>query len=95
MSDWRLAPTIFLVLLLESTQISAMDSAMQIEKTYELPFPPSVVYDAWVSSDTVIPPATAMDIDPIVGGHYRLIMETPDFNGKNEGRFCWLNPRNV
>jgi uncharacterized protein YndB with AHSA1/START domain len=60
---------------------------MFIEKTYEIPFAPEVVYAAWVSSDTVIPPATAMDIDPVVGGHYRLIMETPEFVGSNEGKF--------
>jgi len=60
---------------------------MKIEKTYQLAFPVGQVYSAWVSSDTVISPATAMDIDPVVGGHYRLIMETPDFAGRNEGKF--------
>ena len=54
---------------------------MIIEKQYELPFPISHVYAAWVSSDTVIPPATSMDVLPEVGGHYRLIMEMPDFSG--------------
>jgi hypothetical protein len=42
-----------------------------IEKTYELPFSPQQIYAAWVSSNTVIPPATKMDINPIEGGHYR------------------------
>ena len=65
---------------------------MQIEKTYEIPFPLTRVYNAWVSSDTVIPPATSMDVLPEVGGHYRLIMETPDFNGKNEGKFLAVEP---
>lgn len=60
---------------------------MEIRKTYTLPYPVSRVFSAWVSSDTVIPPATRMDILPEVGGHYRLIMETPDFTGKNEGSF--------
>ena len=60
---------------------------MQIEKTYEIPFPLTRVYTAWVSSNTVIPPATSMDVLPEVGGHYRLIMETPEFYGKNEGKF--------
>ena len=65
---------------------------MKIEKTYELPYPVATVYSAWVSSDTVIPPATSMDVLPEVGGHYRLIMEMPDFSGKNEGTFSVVEP---
>jgi len=60
---------------------------MKIEKTYEIALPTDQVFAAWVSSDTVVAPATAMDIDPVVGGHYRLIMETPEFSGRNEGIF--------
>jgi len=65
---------------------------MEIQKSYELPFPVADVYAAWVSSDTVIPPATAMDVLPEVGGHYRLLMEMPDFTGKNEGEFLIVEP---
>jgi uncharacterized protein YndB with AHSA1/START domain len=65
---------------------------MKIEKHYEFPFPPEIVYAAWVSSDTVIPPATAMDIDPVVGGHYRLTAEMPGYVGKNEGKFLAVEP---
>ncbi len=68
------------------------ENPMTIEKTYVLPFPVDVVYQAWVSSDTVIPPATAMDIEPEVGGHYRLIMKTPEFEGRNEGTFLLVRP---
>lgn len=71
---------------------SMAELTMDIEKTYELPFPPEQVYAAWVSSRTVIAPATAMDIDPVVGGHYRLIMENPDFTGRNEGVFLAVEP---
>jgi len=60
---------------------------MEISKVYQLPFPIEQVYQAWVSSNTVIAPATAMEIDPVVGGHYRLIMQTPEFSGRNEGEF--------
>ena len=60
---------------------------MDIEKEYLLPFPCDVVYDAWLSSETVIPPATAMDIDPKVGGHFRLFVETPEFSSQMEGEF--------
>ena len=65
---------------------------MEINKHYELPFPVETVYAAWVSSDTVIPPATSMEVLPEVGGHYRLIMETPDFSGRNEGEFLLVEP---
>ena len=60
---------------------------MDIEKDVELPFPPAAVYAAWVSSDTVIPPATAMDIDPVVGGHYRLLVKDEQWDTRNEGTF--------
>jgi uncharacterized protein YndB with AHSA1/START domain len=65
---------------------------MEINKHYELPFPVETVYAAWVSSDTIIPPATGMDVLPEVGGHYRLIMEMPDFSGRNEGKFLLVEP---
>ena len=65
---------------------------MEVVKDYQLPFPPDVVYSAWVSSDTVIPPATRMDIDPVIGGHYRLIMESAEFTGRNEGMFLIVEP---
>ena len=60
---------------------------MDIEKTYGVPFSPERVFAAWVSSETVIAPATAMDIDPRVGGHYRLIMESEAFTARTEGIF--------
>lgn len=28
-----------------------------------------------------------MDIDPVVGGHYRLFMKTPEFEARCDGRF--------
>lgn len=65
---------------------------MHIQKQYELPFPREQVYAAWVSSATVIAPATAMDINPVVGGHYRLLMEMPDRSAKNEGKFLAVDP---
>jgi uncharacterized protein YndB with AHSA1/START domain len=60
---------------------------MKIEKSYNLPFPRNQVFAAWISSETVISPATRMNVDPRVGGHYKLFMETPDFTAKCEGRF--------
>lgn len=63
-----------------------------IEKSKILPFPASDVYAAWVSSETVIPPATDMDIDPKVGGHYRLIIDMPDFKSRCDGVFSVVDP---
>ncbi|MBT8078683.1 MAG: SRPBCC domain-containing protein [Gammaproteobacteria bacterium] len=65
---------------------------MRIQKRFHIPFPPDDVYAAWVSSDTVIPPATAMDINPVVGGHYILIMKSPEFEARSEGRFIAVTP---
>jgi uncharacterized protein YndB with AHSA1/START domain len=65
---------------------------MIIEKSYVLPFPVPVVYAAWTSSDTVIPPATRMDIEAHVGGHYRLHMESPEFSARNAGVFLEVEP---
>lgn len=69
-----------------------MPDRMVIEKQYELPFSRDVVYTVWVSSDTVISPATSMDVLPEIGGHYRLFMETPEFASKNEGYFLVSSP---
>jgi glutathione S-transferase len=65
---------------------------MKIDKHYELPFPPHNVYEAWVCSDTVIPPATRMDVNPTVGGHYRLYMEMEDRCSRAEGLFFSVTP---
>lgn len=68
---------------------------MEIDKTYLLPFPKALVYAVWTSSETVIPPATRMDIDPIIGGHYRLFMDMPDVKLSNEGRFLEVIPNEL
>ncbi len=65
---------------------------MNLTKTYELPFPVAKVYAAWVSNDTVIPPATKMDIDAKPGGHYILHAETDEFSARCEGRFTRVEP---
>lgn len=84
---------IFLILVTGAIPSAKGEQSMELEKTYELGFPVAEVYEAWVSSDTVIPPATSMDVLPTVGGHYRLIMETPEFSGKNEGEFLLVEPQ--
>ena len=78
--------------LLGIGEIAAGQTPMKIEKSYDIPFSQAEVYAAWISSDTVIPPATRMDIKAEVGGHYRLIMESPDMRMMNEGKFLHIEP---
>lgn len=65
---------------------------MEIDKSYRIGFPRADVYAAWVSSETIIAPATAMDVLPEVGGHYRLQMKTAEFEMSNEGVFLQVVP---
>ena len=63
-----------------------------IDAQYRIPFPREQVYAAWVSSDTVIAPATAMDVLPEVPGHYRLFMRGDGFEARCEGAFELVEP---
>lgn len=65
---------------------------MLVVKQYQLEFSPETVYSAWVSSDTVIPPATSMDIKAVAGGHFRLYAADPDFSTHNFGTFSMVEP---
>ena len=69
-----------------------MSDVNTIDSTWFLPFPPERVYAAWVSSDTVIPPATKMDVLPEVGGHYRLVARNDTMTMSNEGVFVEVEP---
>jgi uncharacterized protein YndB with AHSA1/START domain len=65
---------------------------MNINKCYDLPYPVEQVYLAWVSSSTVIAPATAMDLKPEIGGHYQLTIVSEDFSRVNHGCFLAVEP---
>lgn len=65
---------------------------MEIRQSYDVLFAPAEIFAAWVSSATVISPATAMDIEPVVGGHYRLIMAMAEGTTVAEGRFLLVDP---
>ena len=43
-------------------------------KSYIVGHPRSVVFAKWVAEDTVVSPAEKMEIEPRVGGAYRLLM---------------------
>lgn len=65
---------------------------MLVVKQYTLAFPPDVVYAAWVSSNTVIAPATSMDVKAVVGGHFRLYAADANSTSKNTGVFSMVEP---
>ncbi|MEP2532254.1 SRPBCC domain-containing protein [Shimia sp.] len=60
---------------------------MDIKKSYTLPFPVDQVFAAWISSDTVIAPASRMLVEPAPGGRYQLFMEGPDGGASTLGVF--------
>lgn len=68
---------------------------MKIEKHCRLPFGVKQVYATWISSDTIIAPATRMDINPVIGGHYRLFIEGPEFTAACEGAFSKIIPNEL
>ena len=57
-----------------------------VHKRYELPFPRGRVFAAWLSTDSVVAPVTKIDIEPQVGGHYRLTVgdgaDAPTMHGR-------------
>lgn len=67
---------------------------MLIDKTYVLPFSVAQTYAAWVSPDTVIAPATRMEVSPVVGGLYQLFIEGGENNTNCEGLFDIVEPEN-
>ena len=66
-----------------------------IYKTYRLSFPVALVCKSWTSSETVIALATSMDIDPVVGGIYRLNIDTENGQNYNEGKFLQVVPEHL
>jgi len=60
---------------------------MKLDKTWQVPFAVADFYNAWISPDSVIPPATRLEISATNGGHYRLIIDSPDFAARAEGLF--------
>jgi uncharacterized protein YndB with AHSA1/START domain len=45
-----------------------------INKTYVLEFPLELVFSKWIAEDAVISPVERLEIEPHVGGAYRLVM---------------------
>lgn len=57
-----------------------------VRKRYALPFPRARVFAAWLSNDSIVAPVTKVDIEPHVGGHYRLSVgdraDAPTMHGR-------------
>ena len=70
-------------------------SSLSLQKHYTIAYPVEQVYAAWISSNTVIAPATRMRIAPEVGGHYELYMDGDGFSGYNKGVFRALEPNKL
>lgn len=58
-----------------------------ITKAYLIEAAVSEVYEKWLSNDTVIPPATKMNIDPVIGGEYVLVANLDDMEMTMTGIF--------
>ena len=43
-------------------------------KSYVIEFPLELVFSKWIAEDTVVSPAEKMEIEPRIGGAYRLFM---------------------
>ena len=65
---------------------------MRLEKKYETPFPASVVYQAWLSPDTVVPPVTRIEVNPSVGGYLVLHVDGPAGRSIMRGVFLKIIP---
>ena len=46
----------------------------KFSKSYVIEFPRELVFAKWVAEDTVVSPAEKMEIEPRLGGAYRLLM---------------------
>jgi len=56
-------------------------------KKYTSKIEKATLYQAWVSSNMVIPPITKIESNPIAGGIYKLYSESPNGVGIMNGQF--------
>ena len=64
----------------------------QFEKRYIIPASVKTVYSAWISPNTLVPPATRIEIDPIVGGNLVIHTKFCDVGSEMRGRFLAIEP---
>ena len=51
-----------------------MTDMSNISKSYVIEFPLELVFSKWVAEDTVVSPTERLEIEPRVGGDYKLFM---------------------
>lgn len=75
-----------------------IDEVMKtFSKSYVIAIPLELVFEKWVNEDTVVAPAERMEIEPRVGGAYRLFMpgggvmtgEFSEFVENERVRYSW------
>ena len=65
---------------------------MTYQETFKLAVLPAQVYDAWLSEEMTIAPVFKIEVDPKVGGHFRLYAGSESQSFVMEGEFLELVP---
>ena len=60
---------------------------MDLIKNYTSKIEKTMLYQAWISPEMVIPPITKIESNPIIGGVYKLYSQTSDGVGIMNGQF--------
>lgn len=63
-----------------------------VEKSYSCPFLVDTIYTAWTSSESVIPPAKSLTVDPVVGGRIEIVSEMNGIEWRMVGLFDEVVP---
>ncbi len=58
-----------------------------IQKKYISTIAREMLFQAWISPEMTIAPITQIDCDPVVGGVFKLVAESPEATGVMEGEF--------
>ncbi|MFY0599988.1 MAG: SRPBCC domain-containing protein [Cyclobacteriaceae bacterium] len=65
---------------------------MNLSKQYSSQFTCRQVFEAWISPSMIIPPATKIEVEPIVGGKYHLYAESESATFIMKGIFLEIVP---
>lgn len=65
---------------------------MKLQKNYTTKIRRDILFDAWVSPDSVIEPITKIESNPVEGGIYKLYSESPSGTAVMLGEFKEVVP---
>lgn len=71
---------------------SAGVTKLLIDQAYHINHPPNLVFANWIAESAVFPPVERIEVDPVRGGIYRLIMPG---NFTMEGRITEIEPNRL